>query len=88
VALSDSLWRRARLERARSYLASSNRGAKARFVLRDLLARAGYRVSLVTVHGWSREQQGEAYLWAISFVDGREDLPAPQFVRDAPPRWR
>lgn len=63
--------------------ARASRSAKARLVLADLLARAGYPVGLVVIHTWPRHVQGEAYLWARAFLDGREDLDAPLFVQNA-----
>lgn len=78
----QQLWKRA--ARARDVVkAKANRGAKARLALADLLWKAGHPVSLVTIHTWPRHVQGEAYLWARAFVDGREDLAAPAFVQEA-----
>lgn len=59
-----------------------NRGARARLALQHALRRTGHSVSLVTIHCWTRARQGEAYLWAVAFLEGREDLPAPQFVKN------
>ncbi|HTA20267.1 MAG TPA: hypothetical protein VK989_13305 [Polyangia bacterium] len=75
------LWQRAVDRRARGYLRGTNRSAKARMVLADLLRRCGYDVGLVAIHAWTRARQGEAYLWAIAFLSGREDLPPPIFLR-------
>lgn len=58
-------------------------GNAARLALADVLRRAGAETSLVTIHTWSRAQQGQAYLWARGFLDGREDVPPPMFVE-----WR
>jgi hypothetical protein len=80
---AQPLYRRALLERARTYLDGHNRGARSRLALAKLLRRAGYFISLVSVRGWTRHEQGEAYLWAVAFLAGREDLPVPQCVRDA-----
>jgi hypothetical protein len=56
---------------------SGNQGARARLVLVDLLRDCGISVSLVEVHGWTRHEQGEAYLWAIDYKFGKENLPMP-----------
>ncbi|HXN33415.1 MAG TPA: hypothetical protein VN894_16215 [Polyangiaceae bacterium] len=65
------LWQRASVNR-------HNRGARARITLWRLLQRCGqYEVTLVTVHQWSREMQGAAYLWGIDRLDGIENVPAP-----------
>jgi hypothetical protein len=65
------LWQRAAVNQR-------NRGARARIVLWQLLQRCGcYEVTLVTVHQWSREMQGAAYLWGIDRLDGIENVPAP-----------
>lgn len=58
--------------------------ARARLALVEVLHQAGEKVSLATVHTWTRAQQGEAYLWARAYLLGREDLPAPEHVA----RWR
>jgi hypothetical protein len=76
------LWRRA-LRTRDLVKCRANRSAKARLELARLLARAGHPVGVTVVHTWPRHLQGEAYLWARAFVDGREDLPAPGFVVDA-----
>jgi len=80
---TDSLWKRGLRARDVAKMEAENRSAAARLALASLLLRAGYNVSLVTIHTWSRETQGRAYLWARAFVDGREDLPAPPFVVEA-----
>jgi hypothetical protein len=54
----------------------------ARRYLRLLLAEAGYEISLVAIGGWSRPEQGDAYLWARRFLDGDESLPPPDHVRE------
>jgi hypothetical protein len=76
------LWRRALRTRDRVKARASS-SARSRLALAALLARAGHDVGLVVVRTWPRRMQGEAYLWARAFVDGREDLPAPGFVVDA-----
>lgn len=80
MTLRRELWQRALAKARRLELEESNRGARARLALADVLRRCGYEVSLVTIHSWSREAQGQAYLWAIAFLEGREDLPAPTHV--------
>jgi hypothetical protein len=87
VALADPLWRRAQLERRRGYLRASEGRVRARRVLGDLLSRAGFGCSRVSIHGWTRGEQGLAYLWALAFLAGREELPPPEHVRAAS-RWR
>jgi len=57
-----------------------NCGERARQALQRVLSRAGVRVGLVEIHTWSREQQGRAYLWAIAFAAGREDIGPPPFI--------
>ena len=81
--LGAPLWSRALGERSARLVDRTNRGARARLALQAILERAGYRVPLVTIHTWSRHAQGRAYLWAWAFVEGREDLPAPDFVEQA-----
>lgn len=83
AALAVPLWKRALRAKAIAHLKDSNRSARARLALAFVLRRAGYDVSLVAIHAWSRAQQGTAYLWATGFIDGREDVPAPEFVRAA-----
>jgi hypothetical protein len=79
IAHHEPLWRRALVGRWREQLARSNRGARARVVLRELLRECGVDVSLVTVRLWSREQQGQAYLWAIDRKSGGH-APRPSFL--------
>lgn len=76
------LWSRSLLTRALRTAQRSNRSARARLALVQILRRAGCEVSLVTVHAWPRHKQGEAYLWARARLEGREDLPAPTFVQE------
>jgi hypothetical protein len=76
------LWKRA-LRTRDLVKARASCSARSRLTLAALLARAGYDVGLVVVRTWPRHMQGEAYLWARAFVDGREDLPAPGFVVNA-----
>lgn len=83
VAYVEPLWSRALYSRALETVKSQNCGARARLVLVELLRSAGHAVSLPTVHRWSRAQQGQAYLWARAFLEGREDLYAPAFVVEA-----
>jgi hypothetical protein len=73
------LWQRATVRRARE-AAPRNYGARARLVLWRLLADAGHPTSLVTIATWPRAWQGDAYLWAYAFVNGREDMPPPAFL--------
>lgn len=75
-----ALWQRALLVRIEQASKRNNAGARARLALVSILARAGVDVSLVTVHRWTRERQGQAYQWAHAFVCGCEDLPPPPFV--------
>jgi hypothetical protein len=58
-------------------LAITNRGAASRLALVDILRRAGETVTLVEVHAWPRHMQGTAYLWAISKLQGIENVPPP-----------
>lgn len=48
--------------------------------LRAVLRRAGYDVTVAELGRWSRPMQGQAYLWARDFAEGREDLPVPEWV--------
>ena len=75
--LSEPLWRRGLRAKAKSIFAASNRGALARLDLFMLLKRCGADVSLVEIHTWTRGTQGQAYLWAIDFLNGRENIPYP-----------
>jgi hypothetical protein len=77
------MWRRALRNRAALVLGETNRGARARGALAAVLARAGRPCSLVTIHAWSRAEQGQAYLWALDFIHGREDVPPPEHVARA-----
>jgi hypothetical protein len=77
----EPLYRRALLARAETLQRQANRSARARLALQNILLRAGEAVSLTTIHTWSRAQQGQAYLWAVAFLAGREDLPAPEWVK-------
>ena len=79
----EPVWRSALVGRERAKVHARSCGARARLVLAELLRRAGYDVSLVTIHGWSRAAQGSAYLWAFAFLHGREDVPAPPYVVEA-----
>lgn len=78
--MSEALWQRALRIRAEEHAERSNRTARSRLVLFDLLKRIVYYVSLPSIHRWSRHQQGFAYLWAVSYLQGREDLPPPEWV--------
>jgi hypothetical protein len=80
---AEPVWRRALLSRTRERLRRENRSAKARLSLQAILHRAGFVVSLVAIHSWSRDAQGQAYLWAVAFLSGLEDVPAPSFVFEA-----
>jgi hypothetical protein len=80
----SELWERAMRAREAERAQRRGQGAAARLALVDVLRKAGVQVSLVTVHRWPRERQGEAYLWAIAFLNGREDLPMPGFLVDGP----
>lgn len=71
------LWQRATISRARSLLDETNRSARARWVLWQLLVEVGQDVSLVQVGAWSRRMQGAAYLWAIARRMGIENVPPP-----------
>lgn len=48
--------------------------------LRTELRRAGYDVTVADLDRWSRPMQGQAYLWARGFAEGREDVPVPEWV--------
>jgi hypothetical protein len=74
---AEPLWRRGVRNRYKAKLAKANRGAAARLALADLLKRCGHNVGVATIHTWSRELQGRAYLWGIDFLGGREDVPPP-----------
>jgi hypothetical protein len=76
----EPIWRRALIARAKHLLADTNRARRSRLALAEILRRTGYDVGLVVVSSWSRAQQGEAYLWAIARLAGREDLPAPEWI--------
>jgi hypothetical protein len=82
----EPLWRRALRARAVERIKEQNRSARSRLALQRLLARAHFDVSLVVIHQWSRPMQGEAYLWALAYVEGREDLPPPGFLVGEKPR--
>jgi hypothetical protein len=75
--------RRGLVAREKERLRAENRSARSRLALQSVLARARQPVSLVAIHSWTRAMQGQAYLWATAFLLGREDLPPPQWVRDA-----
>lgn len=78
MSAAPTLWQRAALTRAKTLLEESNRSARARLVLVDLLRRCGQKdVDLVAVHTWSRRMQGLAYLWAVNFLNGQENVPPP-----------
>jgi hypothetical protein len=49
-------------------------------VLHDLLFRAGYDVGFTTLYAWPRAWQGDAYLWAVRFLGGEENVPPPEHV--------
>lgn len=71
----------ARVRERRSYLSArfeaQNRSARSRYALWILLGRCKAGVSLVEIHTWPRHLQGRAYLWAIDFLDGHENIPPP-----------
>lgn len=79
VDAPEPLWRRAILERGRDQFGERNCGTLARVALKDILARAGEDVSLVTIHTWTRKMQGDAYLWALDRVNGGEAY-VPYFI--------
>jgi hypothetical protein len=78
----EPMWRRGLLAKDAEMLARTNRTTASLIVLVNLLADAGHPVSLVTARQWSREEQGEAYLWARATILGRERCP-PQHVERA-----
>jgi hypothetical protein len=78
-----STWRRALRARTIAELGETNRSARARLELAQLLRRAGYDVGIVRIHAWSRREQGLAYLWAVERLAGAQE-PAPEWVRRAP----
>ncbi len=55
-------------------------GLSARLALISVLTRAGRDVTLPQLGTWSRAEMGSAYLWAIAFLSGREDVPRPLHV--------
>lgn len=57
--------------------ALENKGARARLALVRMLDKCGQKVSLVEVHTWPSHVQGKAYLWALSWLDGNENIPPP-----------
>lgn len=77
LSLVPPLWQSALRARAmkKSWCSS------ARVELVDLLERAGVTISLVTVHTWTRQQQADAYLWAIRTLK-HGYTPAPRHVQD------
>jgi hypothetical protein len=77
------LWSRALRARALRRVEHDNRAARARLVLASMLERAGFDVGVATIHTWSRPMQGAAYLWALAFLEGREDVPPPRHVFEA-----
>lgn len=81
MSAAPSLSREACAERAlvsaKSLQAESNRTAASRLALARVLERTGHYVSLVTIHTWSRQLQGQAYLWAIARLNGVENVPPP-----------
>lgn len=82
----EPLWRHAlglRAEEHAERIAKESRTVLARLALQRMLLRAGWPVGLVAIGTWPRHEQGRAYLWAIAFIEGREDLPPPQIVVDA-----
>lgn len=84
--IPEPLWREAleiRHEEHAARIAKESRTVLARLALQRMLLRAGWPVGLVSIGVWPRHEQGRAYLWAIAFIEGREDLPPPQFVVDA-----
>lgn len=83
MSAAEPLWREALIDRARAKVASfgaSHGNHESRLALHRVLARAGAHISLMEIHAWPRHRQGEAYLWAVAFVAGREDLPPPPFL--------
>jgi hypothetical protein len=51
-------------------------------VLHDLLFRAGYDVGFTTLYAWPRAWQGSAYLWAVAYLGGQENLSPPAHVTE------
>jgi hypothetical protein len=80
---AEPMWRRGLLADTAKRLEETNRGIASRLALVRILAKTGHFVSLITVHQWTRQQQGQAYLWARAFLLGREDVPAPEWVTRA-----
>ena len=65
--MTAALWKRALRPRVGAkFLAQP---ALRHFVLAEALRQAGIGVSAVTVRGWSRADQGQAYLWAKGLVE-------------------
>jgi hypothetical protein len=78
----EPMWRRALLNRDAEKLARTNRTTASLICLVNLLAEAKHPVSMITARTWTREEQGEAYLWARAVLLGREDVPAPECVAE------
>lgn len=73
------LYQRALAKRAKR-LKPRAMSTRALLALCELLERAGWPQSLVTVRAWPRFVQGETYLWALAIVENRAD--------GAPPPWQ
>lgn len=54
-----------------------SRSAHARLALFRILERCHAGVSLVEIRNWPRHVQGNAYVWAVDYLAGHENLPKP-----------
>lgn len=77
ISTSEPLWRRALRIRAEQEQERKNVGARARLVLFEMIRKTGRYVSISAIHHWPRKLQGEAYLWAFDFINGRTDISTP-----------
>jgi hypothetical protein len=77
ISISEPLWRRALRIRLQQEHEQKNIGARARLVLFEMIRKTGFYVSLPIIHQWPRALQGEAYLWAYEYLNGRTDISPP-----------
>ncbi len=66
-------------ERRAKVLGETER-VNALIALQRVLHQAGRDVPLYRIQRWGRGMQGQAYLWAIDFLAGHEDIPPPTWV--------
>lgn len=73
---SDPLWARGLHAKALESKPDTF-GTSALLALQAKLRAAGRDLHLATIRNWPHHIKGAAYLWAVAWLEGREDCPPP-----------